>query len=456
MMTFGQLTRAGIVACCLLAGGQTAIAAEAASPEAKLSELKSTIEQLKNELMTVKSNRQSLQGELEASEKRISELNKKIEELKTQLQSQQSSLNQLRGEREGLASAKKQQEAQVAQHLNAAYRLGNQSAIKLLLNQENPADLSRNLKYFEYLVSARNRQIQQFAGTIKRLNELEPEITEQNRQLEENKQGVEAQRQALNELIEERKRTLAKLNATIDDKDQALKAYEQDRRGLHELMNRIAKAAEQKAKSEEKAMLVAKAEEKAQLQENNKTQQNNQAQENPGEQQSTATKTLQDEPAEDEPVKTAKPGQAIAASSTNTPVLRGNLVQLKGELPWPASGKVLNDFGSSRVQGKVNWEGIYIQGTMGAPVKAIARGKVVFADYLKGHGLLIIIDHGQGYLSLYAHNQSLNKKMGDAVEAGSVIAALGNTGGQTDAGLYFELRHNGQPTNPKPWLKKSA
>lgn len=449
MMTFGQLTRAGLITCSLLAGGQTAIAAEPASPEAKLSELKSTIEQLKNELMTVKSNRQSLQGELEASEKRISELNKKIEDLKTQLQSQQSSLNQLRGEREGLASAKKQQEAQVAQHLNAAYRLGNQSAIKLLLNQENPADLSRNLKYFEYLVSARNRQIQQFAGTIKRLNELEPEITEQNRQLEENKQGVEAQRQALNELIEERKRTLAKLNATIDDKDQALKAYEQDRRGLHELMSRIAKAAEDKAKSEAKTRLEAKAaEEKALAQENNK------AQEKAKDRQIAATNARQ--PAADEPAKTAKPIQAITSSNTESQTLRGNLVQLKGELPWPASGKVLNDFGSSRVQGKVNWEGIYIQGTMGAPVKAIARGKVVFADYLKGHGLLIIIDHGQGYLSLYAHNQSLNKKIGDAVESGSVIAALGNTGGQTDAGLYFELRHNGQPTNPKPWLKKSA
>ncbi|HRH77139.1 MAG TPA: hypothetical protein PK129_07305 [Cellvibrionaceae bacterium] len=216
------LSTAGIIACCLFGSMQQSFAAEAANPETKLSELKNTIEQLKKELISVKSNRESLSSELEASEKKISELNKKIEDLKAQLQNQQSSLNQLRGEREGLASAKKQQEAQVAQHLNAAYRLGNQSAIKLLLNQENPADLSRNLKYFEYLIAARNRQIQQFAGTIKRLNELEPAITAQSEQLELNKQGVESQRQALNELIDERKRTLAKLNATIDDKDQAL------------------------------------------------------------------------------------------------------------------------------------------------------------------------------------------------------------------------------------------
>lgn len=427
----------GLVACCLLGGAKLAYAAEPASPETKLTELKNTIEQLKKELISVKSNRENLTSELEASEKKISELNKKIEDLKTQLQNQQSSLNQLRGEREGLASAKKQQEAQVAQHLNAAYRLGNQSALKLLLNQENPADLARNLKYFEYLIAARNKNIQQFAGTIKRLNELEPEITAQSSQLEENKKGVEAQRLALNDLVEERKRTLAKLNATIDDKDQALKAYEQDRKGLQDVMARIVQAEEKaklKAKAADEKIELAKTEPAA----NKKPQAS-----------SPPVETIS-------PTASVKSGKTISSTETDAAPLRGNLVQLKGELPWPTAGRLVNDFGTSRVAGKVNWEGIYIQGTMGAPVKAIARGKVVFADYLKGHGLLIIIDHGQGYLSLYAHNQSLLKKMGEAVEAGSVIASLGNTGGQADAGLYFELRHNGQPTNPKPWLKKSA
>lgn len=432
MIKIAQLTRAGLMACCLLGGAQLVYAAEPANPESKLTELKNTIEQLKKELMTVKSNRESLHGELEASEKKITELNKKIEDLKTQLNTQQSSLNQLRGEREGLASAKKQQEAQVAQHLNAAYRLGNQSAIKLLLNQENPADLSRNLKYLEYLIAARNKQIQQFAGTIKRLNDLEPAITEQSNQLEENKKSVEAQRLALNDVVEERKRTLAKLNATIEDKDQALKAYEQDRHALQDVMTKIAQAEEKSkanARAAEEAKLAALA-----------AQSKKAAKENAAETQATAPKS----------------SMQISAASTESTALRGNLLQLKGELPWPASGQVINEFGTSRVAGKVNWEGIYIQGAMGAPVKAIARGKVVFADYLKGHGLLIIIDHGQGYLSLYAHNQSLAKKLGEPVEAGSVIASLGNTGGQADAGLYFELRHNGQPTNPKPWLKKSA
>jgi septal ring factor EnvC (AmiA/AmiB activator) len=439
------LSTAGIIACCLFGGTQLSFAADAANPETKLSELKNTIEQLKKELISVKSNRENLSAELEASEKKISELNKKIEDLKAQLQNQQSSLNQLRGEREGLASAKKQQEAQVAQHLNAAYRLGNQSAIKLLLNQENPADLSRNLKYFEYLIAARNKQIQQFAGTIKRLNELEPAITAQSEQLEANKQGVESQRQALNELIDERKRTLAKLNATIDDKDQALKAYEQDRKGLQDVMARIAQAEEKaKLQAEEKAKLKAKAAatEQAQLAE---------AQEQAN--KSARKQDLKEVPAEPAANKTSK---TITTAQADSAPLRGNLVQLKGELPWPTNGRLVNDFGTSRVAGKVNWEGIYIQGTMGAPVKAIARGKVVFADYLKGHGLLIIVDHGQGYLSLYAHNQSLLKKIGEPVESGTVIASLGNTGGQADAGLYFELRHNGQPTNPKPWFKKSA
>ncbi|MEY4588233.1 MAG: hypothetical protein RL497_309 [Pseudomonadota bacterium] len=433
MKLFTRISRASMLACCLLGGAQMLYAAEPANPETKLTELKNTIEQLKKELISVKSNRENLHTELETSEKKITELNKKIEELKKQLQTQQSSLNQLRGEREGLASAKKQQEAQVAQHLNAAYRLGNQSAIKLLLNQENPADLSRNLKYFEYLIAARNKQIQQFSGTIKRLNDLEPAITEQNNQLEENKKSVEAQRLALNDLVEERKHTLAKLNATIDDKDQALKNYEQDRHSLQDVMARIHR--EEKTRLKTKTTQLAKTEKPA-VEDDDLENQENVATSLP-----TGTTQI--------PQNTSKPHIATA----QTAPLRGNLLQLKGELPWPASGRVVNDFGSSRVAGKVNWEGIYIQGAMGAPVKAIARGKIVFSDYLKGHGLLIIIDHGQGYLSLYAHNQNLYKKLGESVEAGSIIAALGNTGGQADAGLYFELRHNGQPTNPKPWLK---
>ncbi|MEX1033351.1 MAG: peptidoglycan DD-metalloendopeptidase family protein [Cellvibrionaceae bacterium] len=125
--------------------------------------------------------------------------------------------------------------------------------------------------------------------------------------------------------------------------------------------------------------------------------------------------------------------------------------ELRGKLPWPAEGQIAHSFGSERVAGKMKWDGVLIRASEGEPVKAIHHGRVVFADYLRGHGLLIIVDHGEGYMSLYAHNQTLKKAVGNWVEAGEVIASVGSSGGQRQAGLYFEIRQHGRPTNPGTW-----
>lgn len=123
---------------------------------------------------------------------------------------------------------------------------------------------------------------------------------------------------------------------------------------------------------------------------------------------------------------------------------------LRGKLPWPTKGAIAHRFGSERI-GKMKWNGVVIRAEAGTPVTAIHHGRVVFADYLRGHGLVIIVDHGENFMSLYAHNQSLNKSVGSWVEAGEVIATVGKSGGQQEAGLYFEIRHKGQATNPGVW-----
>lgn len=125
---------------------------------------------------------------------------------------------------------------------------------------------------------------------------------------------------------------------------------------------------------------------------------------------------------------------------------------VKGKLPYPAKGRVTNSFGSYRLDGKLRWDGIFIQGDAGSKVVSVHYGRVIFSDYLRGHGLLLILDHGDGYMSLYAHNQTLLKETGDWVSKNETIAMLGNTGGQAQAGLYFEIRYNGKPQNPSPWL----
>lgn len=125
----------------------------------------------------------------------------------------------------------------------------------------------------------------------------------------------------------------------------------------------------------------------------------------------------------------------------------------KGKLPWPARGKITARYGSARQLGSMTWRGVMIGAEEGGEVKAIHRGRVAFADWLRGFGLLIIVDHGDGYMSLYGHNQSLARGVGDWVERGDVIAAVGNSGGQDNAGLYFEIRHNGVPDNPLRWCR---
>jgi len=127
--------------------------------------------------------------------------------------------------------------------------------------------------------------------------------------------------------------------------------------------------------------------------------------------------------------------------------------QLKGALAWPSNGRLLARYGAPRKLGKLKWSGVLIGAREGEDVHVIYHGRVAFADWLRGFGLLLIIDHGDGYMSLYGHNQSLHKKVGDWVEAGDTIASVGSSGGARRAGLYFEIRYNGKPTNPAAWCK---
>ena len=126
----------------------------------------------------------------------------------------------------------------------------------------------------------------------------------------------------------------------------------------------------------------------------------------------------------------------------------------RGKLPWPTSGKLAHRFGDERSGGLLKWQGIFIDATEGTPVAAVHPGRVAFSDWLRGFGLLTIIDHGSGYMSLYAHSDVLYKHVGDRVEAGETIATAGRSGGQTESGLYFEIRSNGAATDPRVWLAR--
>lgn len=371
---------------------QSSIALTEKERNYRISKVRMTIERVQAELEGVQSTRSGLQKELESSETEISELNKKIEELKRQLEDKQASLRDLREKKEALASVKKQQTQSASTHINAAYRLGNQSSMKLLLNQKSPSHVSRNLKYYSYIVKARNQKIQHFVDTITRLNELEPRIASDLGAIGHKKKALSQQQLALARQQKKRQKDLLKLDKSASSKAQQLAGLNKDRADLESLLVTVAAAA----------------------------------------------KHL--------PQVTSSDSDAASFES---------ITQLKGQLPWPASGHILQAYNSERVKGKVRWKGVVIGAAEGSPVRAIHRGRVVFCDYLRGQGLLIIVDHGSDFMSLYAHNQSLYKALGDWVEGGEHIASVGASGGQKTANLYFELRFKGQPTNPQVWFKRA-
>ena len=135
------------------------------------------------------------------------------------------------------------------------------------------------------------------------------------------------------------------------------------------------------------------------------------------------------------------------------PSLDGRFADYKGKLPLPVKGTISARYGAPRNTGELKWRGIFLSAPEGRNVVSVFRGRVAYADWLRGFGLLMVVEHGDGYMTLYGHNQSLYKEAGDWVEAGQTIASIGNTGGPSETGLYFEIRHDGEPRNPLDWCK---
>ena len=351
----------------------------------KLEELKNMIEQLQSELKKVKGSRNDLQQGLEKSETEIGSLLKDIEKIKSDLNHHQVKLTDLRKSRDSLIKAKRDQQQHISEQIEAAYRVGQQSNIKLLLNQQSPQRLSRMMKYYDYFLDARADKIDTYIDTITELDQIEPAIAEKTQQLNQSRLKLQQRHRKLNDRQLERKNTLAALNRSIANKAQHLKTMSADRARLQKLFDHVA------------AAIAAL-------------------------------------PAPDGGISFAK---------------------RRGKLIWPTQGKLRHSFGSSREGTALKWDGMVIAATAGIDVKAVHGGRIIFSDYLRGHGLLAIVDHGHGYMSLYAHNQSLFRETGDWVEAGETIASVGNSGGREQTGLYFEIRKNGKPTNPKRWLIKA-
>lgn len=368
-----------------LLGGANSFAQQSSEAEyqAKLKELQATIALIKKEINSVKSSRNKLQDKLQGSEVDISDLIKKIERLKGDLASQKKQLSLLNSEQAQLQQAKQQQEQQISQHIGSAYRMGQQGKLKLLLNQQDPNQLSRQLQYHRYIASARDEKVKVFQQTLLRLAIVSAEIIQKNQIITDDQKILKQQHSQLSLRQAERKQTLSRLNWTLANKDKQLARKARDQEQLRSLIRQLSEAL----------------------------------------------------------ANIKLPNKGI------------KFRQRKGKLSWPTQGKIRHRYGSQRQNAGLKWQGVFIQARSGGDVKAVHHGRVVFSEYLKGHGMLMIIDHGDNYMSLYAHNQSLFKDTGEWVNSGETIGQVGNTGGLAEAGVYFEIRHRGNPTNPASWCR---
>jgi len=291
----------------------------------------------------------------------------------------------------------------------------------LLLEQDDASTLTRNLQYNDYLVSARQQKMQTYLDAIQRIAAIEKDIATTITALQSLQQSLAAENAQLQTERESRKALIENTDKALQAKGGELDKLQQDRAALQTLIARIEKQRE-----------LAKAQEAQRLREEKQKQ----------------------EPEKTEAAKKADDVSPAYSAADLARLQQQSFMQRKGKMLWPTQGKLLERFGDSR-QGSVTWDGLRIKADSGTPVRAIHGGRVMYADSLRGQGLLMVLDHGDGYMSLYAHNDTLLHEAGEWVQPGDVIARVGNSGGEKESALYFEIRKNGNPVNPLPWLSKT-
>ena len=362
---------------------------------AKLEQLRQQIHSLRQELDSDQQRKHDLTSQLRRTERHIGKVVALLKNLKHQLKQQQRELDKLQANRRTLQSNLQTQRVSLAQQIRAAYTIGQQEYVKILLNQQDPAAVSRTLTYYDYFNRARLTRIRSIDASLVDLRRLEQEIQTETTKLKQNQQEQSSEKAQLETTRGQRAEVLSKLQQQILAKGERLSLMQEDERRLQRLLDSLATAPADEAPS-------------------------------------PADSRLATEGTEHTPFHT-----------------------LRGQLQWPSRGRLTTHYGSPRKVGKLKWQGVTITAPEGTEVRAISHGRVAFSDWLRGFGLLIIIDHGDGYMSLYGGNQSLFKEVGDWVEAGEVIAGVGNSGGRKDSALYFEIRHNGKPTNPLKWCQST-
>jgi septal ring factor EnvC (AmiA/AmiB activator) len=370
------------------------------------------LERIKRELKDVAAERRRIEGQrgaastqLRAVDEQLGHSGRVLSETESSLAQQQASLAQLQQRRDALRSTLGARRAELATLLRAAYTVGSAAPLKLMLAQDRVADASRVLTWHRYLQRERVQRIAALTAQLHELDTLERQIVQQRSALDAARQQQRAQLAQLQRDRSTRAQTVAQLEQRYRDRRSRERALGSDAKSLERLLAQLRAAAAREAGRRAAAARAAS-----------------------------------------RPSTGGKPRPAPPVVANAAPIQVGGL-------GWPLSGTLLAGYGGTLPGGGTS-SGLLIGASAGATVKAVANGKVVFADWMNGYGLILIIDHGNGYMSLYAHNEALLRDAGDDVKRGEPVASVGNSGNQSRPGLYFELRRNGQPVNPGTWLQQ--
>jgi len=370
----------------LIAMPLKATADSASEYQSKLDSIRGKITGVLSALSQNKDKRDSVRTELKKLEIKIAKASKALRKTQRKYKNSEHKLKKTRQELKKLKKNLNKQRKLLASQVRSAYMMGQQPHLKMLLNQQDPAEMGRAMVYYTYLNRARGKEIENFLVSIEKEKALEAEVVEVTHELKVLVGQKLRTKKQLGTHRGQRKRLLAKLEKDIDNQELTLKDLESSRGRIENLLKSL--------------------------------------------------------------------GELLADIPAG-PLNQKPFGELKGKLPWPVKGGFRASFGGERRQGGLKWNGVVINADYDTPVRAVSNGRVAFADWLQGYGFITIIDHNDGFMSLYGYSQELYKQVGDWVEASDVIATVGDSGGQPRSGLYFEIRKLGKPINPKKWCSSS-
>jgi septal ring factor EnvC (AmiA/AmiB activator) len=362
----------------------------------ELNKVESDISEVKQDMQRLSQQKDNLLNLLADIEKHYGEIAALLKTLQIQIEQKRQSLDNIRQDMQVYQKEIDKLSKELAGQIRAAYAMGQKEKLKLLLNQQDPALSSRMMVYFNYFNKERLKKLTEIEAAVQRLDQLDKQKKTETELLEQDLERKKSEQAALDEARKQRNELLVQIGNDFSSSEQQLTQLQESQNRLKSLMASLPITEEELAVDAEQA-------------------------------------------------------KELSSPIENSSELKSDFSTLKGKLPWPVRGRLSQKFGSPRSEG--TWDGVLIDANEGMEIKAVTRGKVVYAEWLRGYGLLTIIDHGQGYMSLYAFNQSLYKRIGDTVEAGDVIASVGQSGGRSQAGLYFGIRKKGVPIDPLEWCR---